>query len=748
MTLAANGYGQTIPPGGEQKLKDIRFGETVTDSFAPRAVHGYQLMMEAGTAVVCRLGKRETAISMNVVVPENALPVPGNRVPDKVNVGRINAAAQGFVEPFVIVADKSGPYILRLIAMPGGKYSLTCSQPHPTTERDRKYDLGQKLFLKLRQALDDGQSMPSVADELKERVRVYREIGDDAALALALVDEGFLYVEQNNLAGMESSFRESQTLSEKLKSHYDVTSVLQNFAAVYESRGQYQLATDFAYQRLEYSRSVGRKDLEASAAFGLAVLYHRLADEAKAREYYDQSFSYYSSIDPPTYLSLDRQVLHFTNLANLARGMNGGEIPIYGFGPRTEEDYKKALQYLDSALAINREIEAMFKRTAQLHTFNLLQAANSHKELRQYNKALSFLDRFDAHPNSKSQRARARVAVQYGSVYARMGDLKKADEYFGEVIKLLRDGANPGNHLGYLLNIAQDYHEAGELQKAQTVLLEAMTVAKKDAAPLDTAQTIFATARVERDLGNFNSARVKVEEAMQIAEDVRAAIRADELRTIYFSTVSRFYEFYIDLLMQAHKSQPEKGLDRLALEISEKSRSRNLLDLLTMAGVNVSQGADPALLEKESSIRQKLSEKAARLNQVPKGQIGDAMAEDLRREVLDLSGQHEGVLAEIRAKNPQYAALTQPSSLKTHQIQELLDSGTLLLEYSLGEKKSYLWSVSSDSIAGFDLPKRAEIGSPGVSWNRMNTTAEMPSSKIGSRISRRVMYSSIEKLHN
>jgi CHAT domain-containing protein len=32
-----------------------------------------------------------------------------------------------------------------------------------------------------------------------------------------------------------------------------------------------------------------------------------------------------------------------------------------------------------------------------------------------------------------------------------------------------------------------------------------------------------------------------------------------------------------------------------------------------------------------------------------------------------------------------------------------------LLEYSLGEKKSYLWAVSQDSITSFDLPKRGEI---------------------------------------
>ena len=43
------------------------------------------------------------------------------------------------------------------------------------------------------------------------------------------------------------------------------------------------------------------------------------------------------------------------------------------------------------------------------------------------------------------------------------------------------------------------------------------------------------------------------------------------------------------------------------------------------------------------------------------------------------------------------------------EIQQLLDKDTLLLEYSLGEDRSYLWAVTPSSITGFELPKRAEI---------------------------------------
>ena len=33
----------------------------------------------------------------------------------------------------------------------------------------------------------------------------------------------------------------------------------------------------------------------------------------------------------------------------------------------------------------------------------------------------------------------------------------------------------------------------------------------------------------------------------------------------------------------------------------------------------------------------------------------------------------------------------------------------MLLEYSLGEEKSYVWAVEKNSLAAFELPKRSEI---------------------------------------
>jgi CHAT domain-containing protein len=59
--------------------------------------------------------------------------------------------------------------------------------------------------------------------------------------------------------------------------------------------------------------------------------------------------------------------------------------------------------------------------------------------------------------------------------------------------------------------------------------------------------------------------------------------------------------------------------------------------------------------------------------------------------------------------SPRYAALTQPTSLSLPEIQQLLDPDTLLLEYALGDERSYVWAVTRAGLMGAQLPSRTEI---------------------------------------
>ncbi len=67
----------------------------------------------------------------------------------------------------------------------------------------------------------------------------------------------------------------------------------------------------------------------------------------------------------------------------------------------------------------------------------------------------------------------------------------------------------------------------------------------------------------------------------------------------------------------------------------------------------------------------------------------------LKKEIGQLETDYRDVQTAIRKASPRYAAITQPQPLKMEEIQQqVLGPDVLLLEYALGEDRSYLWAVT------------------------------------------------------
>jgi CHAT domain-containing protein len=217
-------------------------------------------------------------------------------------------------------------------------------------------------------------------------------------------------------------------------------------------------------------------------------------------------------------------------------------------------------------------------------------------------------------------------------------------------------------------------------------------------------------ARAEQKRGNLTQARQLIEQAIDLVESLRTNIAGQGLRASYFANRQEFFESYIDVLMQTHKQNPAEAFDAVALAVSERARARSLLELLTEARADIRQGVDSSLLERERSLQQRLNARAAAqvslLNRKHTPEQADAAA----KEIAAITTEYEEIQVQIRARSPRYAALTQPQPLGLTEIQQqALDEDTLLLEYALGEKRSYLWLISQRSIDSYELSPRAEF---------------------------------------
>ena len=298
-----------------------------------------------------------------------------------------------------------------------------------------------------------------------------------------------------------------------------------------------------------------------------------------------------------------------------------------------------------------------------------------------------------------------------GASYAALGEVKRAEESYRSALTLFRETGNRRWEANALNGLGLLQQRAGRLDAAAETFAQALTLARISGDPLGESMMLHNSARVARDGGRLAQARSLSADALSIIESARSKVASSKLRISFQATVHQYYELHVDVLMRMHRAAPGGGHAAEALQVSENARARALLEMLNEARVDMRRGVDPTLVERERSISRALNARAERQARLlAEGHAARAEIESLGREINELSARLEETQSEIRIKSPRHAALTSLRALTAEEIRRAVsDNDTILLEYMLGEERSYLWVVSRDRIEAFELPPRALI---------------------------------------
>ncbi len=548
------------------------------------------------------------------------------------------------------------------------------------------------------------ESLRRAIKKFEEALPLWRTVGDRSKEATTLNNIGFVY---NSLGEKQKAldfFNQSLPLLRTVGDRSGEATTLNNIGSVYNSLGEKQKALEYYNQALPLSRAVGDRSKEATTLNNIGFVYNSLGEKQKALEYYNQA------------LPLSRAV---GDRAREAAALNN-----IGFVYDSLGEKQKALEYYNQSLPLLRTVGDRSGEAAALNNIGSVYDSLGEKQ-----KALDFFNQ--ALPLSRAVGDRSGEAVMLsniGLVYNSLGEKQKALEYYNQALPLSRAVGDRSGEANTLNNIGGVYDSLGEKQKALEYYNQALPLSRAVGNRSKEAITLSNIADVERDRGNLNQALTQTEAAIKIIEDLRTSIVSQELRTSYFASVQGYYKFYIDLLMQLHKRNPSEGFDAVALQASERGRARGLLEVLTEAQADIRQGVDPTLLKRERSLQQQLNARAESQRQLLSGKHTEAQAAAVKKEIEALLSQYQDVEAQIRQRSPRYAALTQPQPLNLQQIQQqVLDSDTLLLEYSLGEERSYLWAVTPTSISSYELPKATDIEAAAKRFrNLLNNSSAQP----------------------
>ena len=523
-------------------------------------------------------------------------------------------------------------------------------------------------------------------ENYREALPLRRAVGDRVGEATTLNNIGIVYRSLGESQKALETYNESLLLRRAVGDRNGETSTLNNIGAVYQSLGEAQKALEMYQEALSISRALGDRRGEAIMLNNIGGVYRSLGEAQKALEMYNEA------------LPLRRAV---GDRNGEAATINNIGLFYYSLG-----EAQKALEKYNEALLISRAIGDRRGEATTLDNIGGVYRSQgeAQKALEKYNEAL-LISR-----TVGDRRGEATTLSNIGAAYSSLGEKQKALEKYNEALQLSLTLGDRGLEAVTLNSIGAVYYSLGETQKALEKYNEALSLRRAVGARDREAITLLGIARVEQKHGNLTQARQTVEQAISLIESLRTNTDSQELRASYFAKKQEFFETYIDVLMQMHKQNPDAAFDNVALAVSERARARSLLELLEEARADIRQGVDGSLLERERSLQQRLNARAAAQVRLLNGKHTPAQADAAAKEIAAITSDYEEVRAQIRSRSPRYAALTQPQPLGLAEIQQqALDEDTLLIEYALGEKRSYLWLVSQRSIDSYELPPRAEL---------------------------------------
>jgi CHAT domain-containing protein/Tfp pilus assembly protein PilF len=319
--------------------------------------------------------------------------------------------------------------------------------------------------------------------------------------------------------------------------------------------------------------------------------------------------------------------------------------------------------------------------------------------------------------------------VNLGIIQGLKGDLAKADDYFRRAAefyerhtpeklgatKMSIERARIAMELGNLDLAEELYSRAlARLEKPYqgslliSSILEGMGTLSLKRGNLPQAEEFFARTLAIREKVAPDSADVGVtlndlgqvyRQSRQLAKAADSFCRATEVfdrqrkrlggtleeRSAFGGTTAEPYRDCLAALVDL--GRPEE-----AFHVLERGRARSFLDLLAERDLRWMDDLPPDLALERKQADAEYDRTLAALNRLSVAR-DQAQIDDLLVRLRELRAHQEKIAARVRQASPRAAALQDPQPLDLPGAQSVLDSGTVLLTWSVGRNRSFLLVV-------------------------------------------------------
>lgn len=739
--------GTALPEPGKSTVRELTTGETNT----------YAIALSQGQYLSAVIERRDLDVSVALYDPDGGMLLQVD-------------CRQFSLTPVSLIAQSAGVYRLEVRSLEKeqirGHYELHVEEIRLAKAEDDYRVAAQKTVAEGQQLQQEWQADSSLnaISKFKDSLHLWRAAGDRRGEAYTLRRIGDVYQPLGDSKQALVYYDPALSLSRKIQDRRSEGETLNEICYAYLNTGQNEKALKLCNQALRINQATGNRRGFARSLNNLGEISYGSGNTQQGLAFFQKALPVWNEAGDRrgaaltllnvgyTYSDLGqmREALdHYNRALSLwmsSADKRGQAMTLTALGRLHSRmgESQEALDYFEKAMQLIKPLGALAEQGRILTGFAYVydQLGDKEKAIEYYNQALPLFhstgdygEAMTIYDTAKvffslgnyqkaldyyqqalaiSTAARDRHLISFeireiGRIYDVQGDKTRALAFYLKALSFLRAQRVFRGEAETLNLVGNIYEERGQTQDALQYYRRALLLCRKAEYPVGQVATLYKIAHLERDRGNLTTARQETQRALELVESLRSKVISEDLRTSYFATVRQHYELYTDVLMQLHQQDRAAGFDAEAFEISERARARSLLESLNEGRADIREGVDPALVLRQRSLQQSLDARAERLSQLLAARQ-NAEAQAVQKEIDQITNEYYEIRSQIKAKGPRYALLMQPQPLSLSQIQQqLLDDNTLLLEYMLGDERSYVWAVSRTGVSSYVLPSQAKI---------------------------------------
>lgn len=629
-----------------------------------------------------------------------------------------------------LVAPAAGTYRVELTSHDGapGTVHVASVVQRPATAADRLRVRAERQLQIARRALRTrGEGLLADAREvLDEAATSFAELSLPRRLVTAKLLAAMVERVQGDPAASRARAEEARRAAVAADYPVGEGAALNSLAIGWWASGDMEQAHSAAAAAVAAYRRAGYRLGEAEALNTVGLTASRLGDLDEAEEAYRQAAGLFTEIGNLGGLlyarnnlavvrlergEYDAAIATFEEVADAlaARGDDAARATVLmnvGSVLNDLGDLDRARRHFERALTLLHGLGAPAREAAVLTNLgsNAVLAGDSDTARGDYRRALTLY-------RQAGDRAGEATALHS------LGDLALREERFAaardtllEALTIRRELALPRDVASTLTSLGEADIALARLPAAEGELAEATTITTTLGDPEGEAVARDQLARLALARGDLATAAAEADHAIALIESLRARLASDTLRSTYLGMQRGLFELAVTLAVRRARDDPGGGHLERAFALSEQAHARSLLDLLAPDRPAIAAALDPALAARTARLEQDIARLQRQLIDLRQDETPDANAvTSTEQRLLATVDEWQSARAGALRSGSPLVSLLDPPLAGTDRVATLLEHGTVLLEYVVGDDTSTLLLVDRTGVAAFPLPSAGEL---------------------------------------